>query len=199
MLSRELKVDNSPLTGEADLLLRKRDCTNDNALETANLVFFGTLMKEGKGKGIVVRIGARTVLAQIASVASSGEKVKTPLRIELDRFVLIITVIALVLGVIFFFSAKYAVGYSWTDCIVFGIGIIVANVPEGLLGCITISLAITAKRLHAKHVLVKNLESVETLGSTSCICSDKTGTLTQNKMTVENVWYDDLKRRALNR
>jgi sodium/potassium-transporting ATPase subunit alpha len=172
---------------------------SDNALETANLVFFGTLMKEGKGKGIVVRIGARTVLAQIASVASSGEKVKTPLRIELDRFVLIITVIALVLGVIFFFSAKYAVGYSWTDCIVFGIGIIVANVPEGLLGCITISLAITAKRLHAKHVLVKNLESVETLGSTSCICSDKTGTLTQNKMTVENVWYDDLKRRALNR
>jgi sodium/potassium-transporting ATPase subunit alpha len=72
-------------------------------------------------------------------------------------------------------------------------------VPEGLLGCITISLAITAKRLAEQQVLVKNLESVETLGSTSCICSDKTGTLTQNKMTVENVWYDDLKRKALNR
>jgi sodium/potassium-transporting ATPase subunit alpha len=75
----------------------------------------------------------------------------------------------------------------------------VANVPEGLLGCITVSLAITAKRLSEKMVLVKNLEAVETLGSTSCICSDKTGTLTQNKMTVENVWYDGIRRRALNR
>lgn len=65
-----------------------------------------------------------------------------------------------------------------------------ANVPEGLLACITISLAITAKKLAEKQVLVKNLEAVETLGSTSCICSDKTGTLTQNKMTVENLWYD---------
>jgi sodium/potassium-transporting ATPase subunit alpha len=79
------------------------------------------------------------------------------------------------------------------------IGIIVANVPEGLLGCITVSLAITAKRLSEKFVLVKNLEAVETLGSTSCICSDKTGTLTQNKMTVEQVWYDGLKRKAANR
>ena len=66
----------------------------------------------------------------------------------------------------------------------------VANVPEGLLGCITISLAITAKKLSEKQVLVKNLEAVETLGSTSCICSDKTGTLPQNKMTVENIWID---------
>lgn len=79
------------------------------------------------------------------------------------------------------------------------IGIIVANVPEGLLGCITISLSITAKILYDKQVLVKNLEAVETLGSTSCICSDKTGTLTQNKMTVENVWYDAMKRHAHNR
>lgn len=82
---------------------------------------------------------------------------------------------------------------------IFGIGILVANVPEGLLGCITISLAITAQRLHLKQVLVKNLEAVETLGSTSCICSDKTGTLTKNKMTVENVWYDGEIHRAENR
>lgn len=76
-------------------------------------------------------------------------------------------------------------------CIVFGIGILVANVPEGLLGCITISLAITAKNLAVKNVLVKNLEAVETLGSTSCICSDKTGTLTQNVMSVKNMWFKD--------
>lgn len=68
-----------------------------------------------------------------------------------------------------------------------------------MLGCITISLAITAKKLSEKFVLVKNLETIETLGSASCICSDKTGTLTENKMTVANIWYDGLKRRAENR
>lgn len=74
---------------------------------------------------------------------------------------------------------------------VFGIGIIVANVPEGLLATITITLSVAAKKLSRRKVLVKNLESVETLGSTSCICSDKTGTLTQNIMTVENLWYNN--------
>ena len=148
------------------------------------MAFFGTLCKEGKGRGIVVSIGEKTVMGQIADLAASGGTQKTPLRIELDRFVLIITVIAITLGVLFFFLALFVVHYSALQCIIFGIGILVANVPEGLLACITISLAITAKKLSEKEVLVKNLEAVETLGSTSCICSDKTGTLTQNKMTV---------------
>ena len=73
---------------------------------------------------------------------------------------------------------------------VFAIGIIVANVPEGLLATVTVSLALTASRMATKYVLVKNLESVETLGSTSCICSDKTGTLTQNRMTVSNLFVN---------
>lgn len=123
-------------------------------------------------------------MGQIADLAATGGGQKSPLRTELDRFVLIITIIAIVLGVLFFFLSKFVVGYSWLECIIFAIGILVANVPEGLLACITISLAITAKKLADKKVLVKNLEAVETLGSTSCICSDKTGTLTQNKMTV---------------
>ncbi len=110
-----------------------------------------------------------------------------------------ITVIAIFLGLSFFFLARFVMEYQTLECIIFGIGILVANVPEGLLGCITISLAITAKCLYQKQVLVKNLEAVETLGSTSCICSDKTGTLTKNVMTVENLWYDCLKRRAINR
>jgi sodium/potassium-transporting ATPase subunit alpha len=154
------------------------------------LAFFGTLCKEGRGKGVVINIGANTVMGQIADLAATGGNAKTPLRKELDRFVLIITVIAISLGVIFFILALVVVKYGALQCIIFGIGILVANVPEGLLACITISLAITAKRLSEKQVLVKNLEAVETLGSTSCICSDKTGTLTQNKMTVENLWYD---------
>lgn len=129
-------------------------------------------------------------MGQIADLAATGGNQKSPLRIELDRFVLIITIIAITLGIVFFFLALFVVGYEALQCIIFGIGILVANVPEGLLACITISLAITAKKLADKQVLVKNLEAVETLGSTSCICSDKTGTLTQNKMTVENIWVN---------
>jgi len=186
-----MKVDNSPLTGEVEPLLRSPECTHpEEPFETKNLAFFGTLCKEGRGKGIVINIGANTVMGQIADLAATGGTGKSPLRKELDRFVLIITVIAISLGVIFFLLALFVVKYSALQCIIFGIGILVANVPEGLLACITISLAITAKRLSEKQVLVKNLEAVETLGSTSCICSDKTGTLTQNKMTVENLWFD---------
>lgn len=88
-----------------------------------------------------------------------------------------ITVIALVMGVIFF-CCGFILKYNVIQNLVFGIGIIVANVPEGLLATITITLSVAAKKLSTKKVLVKNLESVETLGSTSCICSDKTGTLT---------------------
>jgi sodium/potassium-transporting ATPase subunit alpha len=189
--SIEMRVDNSALTGEVEPLLRSPECTHpDEPLETKNIAFFGTLCREGRGRGIVIQIGAKTVMGQIADLAATGGNQKSPLRIELDRFVLIITVIAITLGMVFFFLALFVVNYSTLQCIIFGIGILVANVPEGLLACITISLAITAKRLSEKQVLVKNLEAVETLGSTSCICSDKTGTLTQNKMTVENLWID---------
>lgn len=89
-----------------------------------------------------------------------------------------------------FFILGFIYGYDAITNLVFMIGIIVANVPEGLLMTVTLSLALTAKRMAEKFVLVKNMESVETLGSTSCICSDKTGTLTQNKMTVSHIFYD---------
>jgi len=88
------------------------------------------------------------------------------------------TVISIFLSILFFLLSYLYMNLTITACVVLGIGILVANVPEGLLGCITISLSITARALARKHVLVKNLEAVETLGSTSCICTDKTGTLT---------------------
>lgn len=100
------------------------------------------------------------------------------MRIELDRFVIMMTVISIFLSILFFLLSYLYMNLTITACVVLGIGILVANVPEGLLGCITISLSITARALARKHVLVKNLEAVETLGSTSCICTDKTGTLT---------------------
>jgi sodium/potassium-transporting ATPase subunit alpha len=126
----------------------------------------------------------------------------------MDAFIKLVAWISLCIGAIFF-SLGFILHYRKLNCfyhnvlaaitnLVFAIGLIVANVPEGLLATITVGLTLTAKRLAANKVLVKNLEGVETLGSTSCICSDKTGTLTQNKMTVENIWYDGLKKRAHN-
>ncbi len=158
LTSIEMRVDNSPLTGEVEPLLRSNECTHpEEPFETKNLAFFGTLCKEGRGKGIVINIGANTVMGQIADLTASGGNPTSPLRKELDRFVLIITIIALTLGVVFFLLALLVVKYGALECIIFGIGILVANVPEGLLACITISLAITAKRLSEKQVLVKNL------------------------------------------
>lgn len=188
--SQEMRVDNSSLTGESDPLLRTVECTDpEKILETKNVAFFGTLCKEGEGKGIVFHVGDNTIIGQIAGLAASAKAGKTPLRKELDRFIAMITIIALFLGLVFFI-AGFIMKYTITQNMVFAIGIIVANVPEGLLATITITLSVAAKILSKKKVLVKNLESVETLGSTSCICSDKTGTLTQNMMTVEHLWYD---------
>jgi sodium/potassium-transporting ATPase subunit alpha len=188
--SKDMRVDNSSLTGESDPLLRSPECTEpEKILETKNVAFFGTLCKEGRGKGMVFNIGDNTVIGQIASLAEGASSSETPLRRELNRFIKIVTVIALVFGLIFF-CLGFALKYGIIQNLVFAIGIIVANVPEGLLATITITLSVASAKMHAKKVLVKNLESVETLGSTSCICSDKTGTLTQNKMTIENIFYD---------
>ena len=185
----EMKVNNASLTGESDDLLRKPDGVEDNPLESPNLAFFGTQCTNGEGVGIVINTGDRTVIGQIANLAQQAKSGDTPLSIEIHRFIKLISAVAIILGVVFFIFG-FIFGYDVITNIVFAIGIIVANVPEGLLATVTVSLALTAKRMAHKKVLVKNLESVETLGSTSCICSDKTGTLTQNKMTASHLWYN---------
>ncbi|XP_013868866.1 sodium/potassium-transporting ATPase subunit alpha-3b [Austrofundulus limnaeus] len=184
------KVDNSSLTGESEPQSRSPDCTHDNPLETRNIAFFSTNCVEGTARGIVIYTGDRTVMGRIATLASGLDTGKTPIAKEIEHFIHIITGVAVFLGVTFFILA-IILGYSWLEAVIFLIGIIVANVPEGLLATVTVCLTLTAKRMAKKNCLVKNLEAVETLGSTSTICSDKTGTLTQNRMTVAHMWFDN--------
>lgn len=183
-----MKVNNASLTGESEDLLRKVDGREANILESANVAFFGTMCTDGSGKGIVIRIGDDTVIGRIATLSTSTKTKETPLSNDINFFIYVITAIALALGLAFFIFGLFY--YDIIMNVIFAIGIIVANVPEGLLATVTVALALTAKRMAKKMVLVKNLQSVETLGSTSCICSDKTGTLTQNRMTVSQLWYN---------
>lgn len=195
----EMKINNASLTGESDDLLRIINYDenglalgdkSENIFEANNAAFFGTQCTDGHGDGIVIKIGDDTIIGLIAGLTMVAETAETPLSIEIERFIKIIGAVALILGITFFFFGV-AYGYDYITNLVFAIGIIVANVPEGLLCTVTVSLALTAERMAKKSVLVKNLESVETLGSTSCICSDKTGTLTQNRMTTCNMFISE--------
>lgn len=187
--NQKLKVDNSPLTGESEPIGRTVDCTDENPLETKNLAFFGTLAVDGTAKGIVVNTGDSTVFGRIAGLAAGSSADVTTLQLDIHHFVIIISGVAIFLGVLFF-VINIIKKADWISNIVFCIGIIVANVPEGLLATVTVSLTLSAQRMAKKNVLVKKLEAVETLGSTTVICSDKTGTLTQNRMTIVHVAYD---------
>uniref|UniRef100_A0A2K5X6B8 Sodium/potassium-transporting ATPase subunit alpha n=1 Tax=Macaca fascicularis TaxID=9541 RepID=A0A2K5X6B8_MACFA len=184
------KVDNSSLTGESEPQTRSPECTHESPLETRNIAFFSTMCLEGTAQGLVVNTGDRTIIGRIASLASGVENEKTPIAIEIEHFVDIIAGLAILFGATFFIVAM-CIGYTFLRAMVFFMAIVVAYVPEGLLATVTVCLSLTAKRLASKNCVVKNLEAVETLGSTSVICSDKTGTLTQNRMTVSHLWFDN--------
>ncbi|XP_075764358.1 potassium-transporting ATPase alpha chain 1 [Pelodiscus sinensis] len=188
--SQGCKVDNSSLTGESEPQTRAPECTHESPLETRNIAFFSTMCLEGTATGIIVNTGDRTIIGRIASLASGVENEKTPIAIEIEHFVDIIAGLAIFFGGTFFVVAM-VIGYPFLKAMVFFMAIVVAYVPEGLLATVTVCLSLTAKRLARKNCVVKNLEAVETLGSTSVICSDKTGTLTQNRMTVSHLWFDN--------
>ena len=187
--SDDMQVDNASITGESIPCKRSPNCTSDNPLESQNMAFFGTEVPKGSCKGVVIATGDNTFMGHIAQLTMKAKEEKTPIAIELDHFMGQISIIAISIGVLFFVIGFF-LGTDLITNIVFMIGIIVANVPEGLLSTVAVALTLTANRMASKNVLVKKLEGVETLGSTSCICSDKTGTLTQNMMTVANVVFD---------
>lgn len=182
----QLKVDHSPLTGESEPQLRKLDCTHDKLLESRNMVFSGTLVQSGNGKALVYATGMHTQIGRIVQLTKETTHVETPIRKELRRFIHIISTIAIGLGLLFFLLS-ILLGKPFIASLIFAIGIIVANVPEGLLPTVTLALTMASRRMAQKKALIRNLEAVETLGSTTVICTDKTGTITQNRMKVTSL------------
>ena len=171
----DLQVNQSALTGESNPIYKsdQADLTPDKTeLEYDNMVFAGTTVSSGSGHFIVSAIGMKTEFGQIADLTQNLSEEKSPLQKELDHLTKQISVIAVSVGLFF----------------IFALGMIVAFIPEGLLPTVTLSLAMAVQRMAKDHALVKKLSSVETLGATSVICSDKTGTLTQNAMTVNHLW-----------
>ncbi|ODM96221.1 Sodium/potassium-transporting ATPase subunit alpha [Orchesella cincta] len=182
-------VDNSALTGEAEPQKRLSTCTDDNPMESKNLAFFSTNAVQGTAKGVVIRVGNKTLMGRLAKLACGLDSGPSPIAVEMNKFIVIMTIRSLVFGGVFF-GLALAIGFSLIDSIFFLIGIVVANVPEGLAVTFTTILSVTAKRMAKNHCLVKHLHAVEALGSTSCICSDKTGTLTQNVMSVAHLFFN---------
>ncbi|WP_237393926.1 cation-translocating P-type ATPase [Pseudarthrobacter sp. ATCC 49987] len=170
-------VDESMLTGESEAL----------AKVPGDTVFGGTFLVNGQAEGVVASTGGKTRLAEIAALTGKVEAPPSPLARELQRIVRITAAMALGIGTLFF-VLSLLVGISWRDAFLFAIGVMVALVPEGLLPTVTLSLAVGAQRMAQRNALVRNLEAVETLGSTTFICTDKTGTLTQNRMNAVEVW-----------
>ncbi len=188
--TQSCKVDNSSLTGEAEPLARKTTASSMNPLEAENLGFFGTLCVQGECIGIVIRIGETTMIGSIANISNSTKHIKSPLTEETDRFVKLISIIAIVMGVVFF-CIGMALNGNLVLNFTFFIGIFTSNIPQGLPATVTFMLTFAANRLVKKQVLVKDIEGLDTLGAITLIASDKTGTMTQNKMTVCNMFMND--------
>lgn len=184
--AKELRVDNSSLTGESEPQLLDASASNDNILESPNMVFSGSLVQNGEGRVAIAATGMQTQIGSIVELTKATETGETPIHKELRYFIKVISAIAIFLG-LSFFAVSVLIGNGVIGSLIFAIGIIVANVPEGLLPTVTLSLTMASRRMAQKNALIKNLESVETLGSTTVICTDKTGTLTQNRLAVNTV------------
>lgn len=188
----QMRVDNAPLTGESHAPLRQTDPVTEpviDPLNAPNLVFAGTTVLSGHGRAVVYATGAQTEFGRIADLTMTTESGMSPLQQEIVRVTHVIAILSLAMGTVFFLIGLFMGLGLWVSAI-FGIGIIVANVPEGLLPTVTLALAMGSQRMARRHALIKQLTSVETLGCTTVICTDKTGTLTENRMRVERLYAD---------
>ncbi|MHB8108181.1 MAG: cation-translocating P-type ATPase, partial [Candidatus Cryosericum sp.] len=185
----DLRCDQSTLTGESNAVRKTKEAMPPKDLahtEQPNLVFAGTNVAAGAGTAVVYATGMNTEFGKIAGLTQGQKEELSPLQKELGRLTKMVSFMAIGAGVFFFIAAVLVAKTSVAESFIFAMGMIVAFVPEGLLPTVTLSLAMGVQRMAKRHALIKRLSAVETLGCTTVICTDKTGTLTQNEMTVSD-------------
>ena len=186
--AHELAVNNAPLTGESNAVGRTADpVATGPPLEARNCVFMGTDVVAGSGRAVVFATGAATEFGRIYRLAAAAPRQKTPLQLQVASMARRVAGAALAIGALMF-AVRLPTGESAVTLFVFALGVMVALVPEGLPATLSVSLAIGVRRMARRHALIKQLLAVEALGSTTVVCTDKTGTLTQAEMTVTQVW-----------
>jgi Ca2+-transporting ATPase len=195
LAAKDLKVEEATLTGESMPVFKSEGILREDGLtpgDQKNMAFMGTVVVSGRGRGVVTATGTRTLLGQIAENVRNVSLVKTPLQERFERFAKRLGMIVLGLSVLFF-GLGFALGMEKLELFMTAVALSVAMIPEGLPVVVTITLAIGVSRMARKHVIIRKLHAVETLGSTTVICSDKTGTLTRNEMTVKAIYdgHDD--------
>ena len=194
IVSSDFQVNQSTLTGESNPVRKTYDPIYIDGLskfEIPNLIFTGSSVASGTAKAVVVSIGMKTEFGKIAKLTQTMKEALSPLQKELNFLTKQVSVIALGVGIFFFVTSILFVKEPIAKTFIFSLGMVVAFIPEGLLPTVTLSLAMAVQRMAKENALVKRLSAVETLGCTTVICSDKTGTLTQNEMTVNNLWLPD--------
>ncbi|MGZ8481980.1 MAG: cation-translocating P-type ATPase [Candidatus Limnocylindria bacterium] len=187
-----LELDMSALTGESQPVSRSaaRSRPARSPLEADDLVFAGTLCTAGEAVAVVYATAAATQLGRIAVLTQRVKSETSPLQVQVNHAAKVIAFVAVAGGVLFLAIGATVAGLPLDDAVTFAIGLLVANVPEGLLPTITLALAVGVRRMSRRRALVKRLTAVETLGSTNVICTDKTGTLTEGLMSVRVLWAD---------
>ncbi len=189
----ELRVDQSTLTGESHPVRKTSQAVLRHDLvhvELPNLVFAGTNVAAGVGKAVVFATGMESEFGKIANLTQSLGEDLSPLQREMILTTKIVTVLAVAVGALFFILAVAVAGVNLAGSFIFALGMIVAFVPEGMLPTVTLALAMGTQRMARRNALIKRLSAVETLGCTTIICTDKTGTLTENEMTVRELWVN---------
>lgn len=193
--AQELRVNNSAFSGESKLSHKMAEGFQDGKdflwLEMPNLVFAGTSVASGIGKAVIIATGMSTEIGKIAYLTQTIKEDLSPLQKEVNGISKIIASISVAVGFIFFFVGLTFTKMTPAASIMFAIGIITANVPQGLMPTLTLALSMAVLRMAKKQALIKKLSSVETLGCTNVICTDKTGTLTTNQMSVRKIWVND--------
>lgn len=186
-----LQVNTSTVTGESVPEARsERPDHREDILGAGNILLAGTSVVAGRARALVFATGMRTELGRIARLSQATRDRPSPLKQEITRLSRIVAAFSIVLGIVFFLLGQ-AMGLPFWVNFLFAIGVIVANVPEGLLPTVSLALAIGSQRMARRNALVRHLPAVETLGAASVICTDKTGTLTQNRMTVRRLYLND--------